>query len=518
MSKVGKKLLLVLIPLLVVLVGCLTLLLVLPDKSPQKVYVEQIKSARQLAESGDYEKAVLKYKEAIKEDKTNEEAYLELADIYRVSLNDMDSSISILEEGYENTKSEKIHDQLISLQTIKNGDSVDPTTGKKGNTQQTLVVNTSYTDIFASYDYSKYKNEFTMTSDSPSNGVYIVKYSQYDAEFEYNDSGKIKTLDPKTRRPYSYARPSVIRLKDISTVFPGVEKGITMDDFKKMGADSVTVEDYNDTLKSNLISFELNHLHFELACDKDGYVKGKDAYNAITPEPVEGKEDNVKVSGKAIDVTSGKDVENYKVIFHKGKDNNNGDKAAEAASDGGKYSLEVPAGDYTAEVSSDGYNTEFFSVYVPSGSTEFECNFSISPKLAANQIRFVLEWGSTPADVDSHLQGYCNTGGSKVDVDVSFMNKSVSAGGKVIADLDIDDQDGYGPETITLHNTNGKYEYKIHRYTPFGRLADSGATVKIYTSDSTPITLTVPDNVDDEWWTVCTVENGEVKDLNGKER
>ena len=98
------------------------------------------------------------------------------------------------------------------------------------------------------------------------------------------------------------------------------------------------------------------------------------------------------------------------------------------------------------------------------------------------------------------------------------MNKSVSAGGKVIADLDIDDQDGYGPETITLHNTNGKYEYKIHRYTPFGRLADSGATVKIYTSDSTPITLTVPDNVDDEWWTVCTVENGEVKDLNGKER
>ena len=149
MSKVGKKLLLVLIPLLVVLVGCLTLLLVLPDKSPQKVYVEQIKSARQLAESGDYEKAVLKYKEAIKEDKTNEEAYLELADIYRVNLNDMDSSISILEEGYENTKSEKIHDQLISLQTIKNGDSVDPTTGKKGNTQQTLVVNTSYTDIFA---------------------------------------------------------------------------------------------------------------------------------------------------------------------------------------------------------------------------------------------------------------------------------------------------------------------------------------------------------------------------------
>ena len=484
MSKVGKKLLLVLIPLLVVLVGCLTLLLALPDKSPQKVYVEQIKSARQLAESGDYEKAVLKYKEAIKEDKTNEEAYLELSDIYRINLNDIGSSISILEEGYENTKSEKIHDQLISLQTIKNGDSVDPTTGKKGNTQQTLVVNTSYTDIFASYDYSKYKNEFTMTSDSPSNGVYIVKYSQYDAEFEYNDSGKIKTLDPKTRRPYSYARPSVIRLKDISTVFPGVEKGITMDDFKKMGADSVTVEDYNDTLKSNLISFELNHLHFELACDKDGYVKGKDAYNAITPEPVEGKEDNVKVSGKAIDVTSGKDVENYKVIFHKGKDNKNGDKAAEAASNGGKYSLEVPAGDYTAEVSSDGYNTEFFSVYVPSGSTEFECNFSISPKLAANQIRFVLEWGSTPADVDSHLQGYCNTGGSKVDVDVSFMNKSVSAGGKVIADLDIDDQDGYGPETITLHNTNGKYEYKIHRYTPFGRLA----------------------------------ENGEVKDLNGKER
>lgn len=520
MNKVSKKLLLVLIPLLIILIGCLTLLIVLPDNaSSGKIYVEQIKSAREFVSSGEYDKAVLHYREAIENDKTNEEAYLELSDVYRINLNDLNSAIAVLRTGYENTGSDKIHQQLITLQATNAENNTEAPPAKKGTTQQTIVVNTTYTDIFSTYDFNKYSSVYTLSSENPSQGLYIVKYSQIDAEFEYNNNGENKTVDTSTRRPFAYARPSVIRMNDISLIFPGAENGITQNDLKGMNAENIKIEDYNDTLKTNLVSFDLNNLHFVLGCDAGGNVTGKNCYNQIIPEPGDSTESKVKVNGTVIDVTTGKPVEKFNVIFHKGKNSNNGEKVAEAQGSNGAYEVELASGDYTAEIIGDNYNTEFTSIYVPSGTSDFTADFSISPKLAANQVRFVLEWGSTPSDLDSHLEGYCNTGGKKTDVDISFINKRAQSGSETIAELDIDDIDGFGPETITLHNTNGHYEYKVHRYSNFGSLAQSGATVKIYTSNSSnPITLTVPDDVNSEWWTVCTVDNGEVKDINGKEK
>ena len=89
------------------------------------------------------------------------------------------------------------------------------------------------------------------------------------------------------------------------------------------------------------------------------------------------------------------------------------------------------------------------------------------------------------------------------------------SGDKKIAELDLDDRSGYGPETTTLYDTNGTYEFKVHRYSSDGNLSISGATVKIYTSSSSPVVVKVPNDVDDEWWTVCKVVNGEIKDING---
>lgn len=518
MKQNPKKLLFVLIPLLAILVGCLALLILLPDNSSGKVYVEQISSARKFVESGEYQKAVDYYKKAIEKDKTKEEPYLELADVYNTNLNDVSSAISILEQGYENTGSDTIKQKLNSLQVVKSGENTDVANSSKGKSQETLaIVNTSYTDIFSTYNYGKYTNEFTLTSENAGEGVYTVKYAQYDAEFEYNNSGEVKTIDGNTRRPFDYARPSKIKMNDLSLIFPGIANGITKDDFKKMRAENITVSDYDNTLKTCLISFDLDHLHYELGCDKDGKVTDKNCYNAISPEPSEGTVGEITVKGKVIDVTTGKEVEKYNIIFHKGKESKNGEAVANAESTNGTYEIKVPSDDYTVEVKADKYNTEFFNLYVPNTTSTYDADFSISPELAANQVRFVLEWGASPHDLDSHLEGTCNTDGKNIPVNVYFVNKSVSYGGKTIAELDVDDQDGFGPETITLNNTSGKYEYRVHRYSSLGSLADSGATVKIYTSNSSnPITLAVPNDVDSEWWTVCTVENGEVKDLNGR--
>ena len=69
MTSLSKKLLLILIPVIILLIGCMGLLLFLPDGS-SNVYVEQIKIARQLAENGDYQNAIVYYKNAIANDDT----------------------------------------------------------------------------------------------------------------------------------------------------------------------------------------------------------------------------------------------------------------------------------------------------------------------------------------------------------------------------------------------------------------------------------------------------------------
>ena len=42
----------------------------------------------------------------------------------------------------------------------------------------------------------------------------------------------------------------------------------------------------------------------------------------------------------------------------------------------------------------------------------------------------------------------------------------------------------------------------------------SGAVVKVYSGSSEPITISVPSDCD-EWWDVFTIENGEIKNING---
>ena len=126
-------------------------------------------------------------------------------------------------------------------------------------------------------------------------------------------------------------------------------------------------------------------------------------------------------------------------------------------------------------------------------------------------IRIVLEWGATPNDLDSHLEGATKDG---EEVNIYFGNTIAVSGSNTIAQLDVDDIDGYGPETITLSKPDGTYRYRVHRFSLNGSLGMSGAVVKVYSGSSEPITITVPSDCD-EWWDVFTIENGEIKNING---
>lgn len=513
MTNLSKKLMLVLIPVLVLLIACLGLLVLLPGANSGNVYVEQITAARRLSENGDYQNAIIYYRNAIEEDATQEEPYLELAKIY-FYLNMREEGLSVLRDGIARTSSLK----LIELLKNYEGQIENSTENfEKLNTLGTVNFNSTYANIFSTYNFEKYSNDYTVKNEQKAYDLYTVIYEQYEAIFEYANSSNNVILDTSTGRPYAYARPTSIKLNKLSQFITGVESGVSVDQLKNCGASNIAVKVSNTSLAEYLVTFEYNGMKIILGCDENGIVTGDDAYNEITPKAGQVVIEKVISTGNVIDVTTGVKVTNITLKFREGKNNKNGEIVAEKTSVNGEYSVELDPGDYTVEVIADGYNTEFFDIYISDNESNIENTLSISPILSSNEIRFVLEWGATPRDLDSHLDGQCNTGNG-YSISVDFRNKIAKYGDKTIAELDLDDTDGFGPETVTLYDTNGTYEYKIHRFSSDGDLALSGATVKIYTSNSSnPIIVTVPDDVDSEWWTVCTVKDGEIKNINGRQ-
>jgi hypothetical protein len=97
----------------------------------------------------------------------------------------------------------------------------------------------------------------------------------------------------------------------------------------------------------------------------------------------------------------------------------------------------------------------------------------------SRDVRIILNWGSRQdqvKDADSHLACPCHDGNHHV----FFRHRSHEAAGHK-AELDVDDTDWGGPETITLTNpTNGDYIYWVHDYSgPPALLGTSDLVVRI---------------------------------------
>lgn len=182
----------------------------------------------------------------------------------------------------------------------------------------------------------------------------------------------------------------------------------------------------------------------------------------------------------------------------------------------GNYSTHLIEGCYTAEVSKEGYITSYANVV---------CNFAftvsqdvvLTPSLSENEYRIVLTWGSSPSDLDSHLTGPSSGEGR---FHVYFQNMSVTDNGNIVAKLDRDDRDCYGPETLTLNKTqDGIYRYSVHDYTNKSsttskELSVSGAKVQIYSGNDLVATYTVPYNKVGTVWNVFEIEGDVLRGIN----
>ncbi|MDR3292864.1 MAG: hypothetical protein LBT20_02030 [Clostridiales bacterium] len=120
--------------------------------------------------------------------------------------------------------------------------------------------------------------------------------------------------------------------------------------------------------------------------------------------------------------------------------------------------------------------------------------------------RIVLTWGADPRDLDSHLIGAAN---GESPFHVYYVNKSAPG-----VNLDVDDTDGYGPETITI-SRDGRYTYYVQYYSGDGTVASSGAVVKLYKGNTLLRTYNTPTNGGiGIYWNIFEIYGDYIHDLN----
>jgi hypothetical protein len=145
----------------------------------------------------------------------------------------------------------------------------------------------------------------------------------------------------------------------------------------------------------------------------------------------------------------------------------------------GRFKLiNAPEGDGSVEIAANGYSSEQLEAKL-SASPGAALRVALSPGLAEGQIRFVVTWGGEVRDLDAHLEGPL-PGGKRFHI---FHKEKGDLASKEFVNLDVDDRDGEGPETITVLGVQpGRYHYFIHNADagPADALSRSAAEVKVY--------------------------------------
>jgi len=227
------------------------------------------------------------------------------------------------------------------------------------------------------------------------------------------------------------------------------------------------------------------------------------------------------VSGTIYDVGTGLPVSGLTLYVREGLGNTTGNViVSQEMGDSTGYAFKaLPAGNYTIEIvdertgisEEERYITSSFHIKVLGDICIDNQNGYVSNGITSETLRIVLTWGAQPYDLDSHLIVPTADGGK---YHIFYGDKTYGSQ----ADLDVDDTDSYGPETVTIRSFNeGIYTYAIHDYSNGGAeystaMAASGAQVKVYRGTQLIATYNVPSNLDGTLWTVFTY-NGVTKQL-----
>ena len=184
----------------------------------------------------------------------------------------------------------------------------------------------------------------------------------------------------------------------------------------------------------------------------------------------------------------------------------NGEDITAFTDENGTATVTLPTDeDYTVEVIADGFITLEESAE--------DGNFYISPVMDEDTYRAVLTWDKE-CDLDAHLSVTAHDNTEKINY---YKSDIKDENGEVIASLDVDNETGDGPETITFNaDENSLWRFSVCSYSALkenskSSLFEAKPKVTLYQGNKLVDTYTLDIETADNVWRVFEIENGEIK-------
>lgn len=514
---VGSKKMVVLLVICVVLLGVAVVAgaFVIRRQMSQKAYSEAIETAEKYVDSGVYSTAIMMYENAINMDPDEEEGYIGLAEVY-IMQGDEESAIITLQRGYSRTNSEKLR-YMVRTFTYGEVSKTEEMVITAGDLEEKTVsgefgLDTAFLQKLENYTFEDYLDEYGNYGDLEKidQGESSVVHENLEATFYYANTDEFDDIvDLESGVPDTTAMPERVTLDNISLLFRNFDGTVSLEELQELSSSKV---EPIETSERTYVELSIGTAVIRIETDEDGNIVSDTPWNEIIlTEANKNRENSGLFSGVVIDAETGDIVPGATVAFMGEEDSSHSYTTTTDAN--GAFELEVEPDTYTVTISADGYLQEEFVIEVEEGENYTGQQFVISQELESGTVRIVLEWNAQPWDLDSYLRGETDDGDR---VAVSYYNKQSTAGDDLLAELDVDDTDGYGPETITLYEINGVYTYTVEDFRDTGTMQEYGATVKVYLpgqSQPTVIELSQSAGVENVW-EVFTLDHGELEILN----
>ena len=173
------------------------------------------------------------------------------------------------------------------------------------------------------------------------------------------------------------------------------------------------------------------------------------------------------------------------------------------------FQTDVTNGTVPVRFEKDGFIPGTFKMEIMVG-TLFWNRVSVSPDLRPNTLRIVLDWSEKPRDLDAHLV-------KENAYHISYRNQKTVEDGA--AQLDRDDTNGEGPETITLNQVDqsGTYLYSVADYTnrrnknSTDLTEKSRAVVRVFGDNELKYSFHVTRSGEGNIWHVFMMKNGYIQ-------
>lgn len=497
----------------VVLCGILAFAAILiPLGLKEQKYQAAIKAGNNFYKAGDYQSAIQQYQTAIALNDKKDAGYLNLASAY-MSVGQYAQAEETLRKGYAATGASSVNERMAQLSTLQQSFYSNRNWGEATVPVEDTAValENGVFDMVATYTYNDYFGTYRdAKSVAVQNNQVIITYDAEGIVTTYYDLPDEKVLDMAGTMPVVGAKPCSVSIQNLNRMFSGA-KGDLYVSFDKLnelfdGQLAVQQDSRNDRY---FVVAEYKKCKVYLETDVRGNLVSANAWNQIEPVNRSVVGDTLEVdgtvSGYIQDAVSARGMHATLTVRARGSHTGTVIKEFGSAADG-SYTYGGKQGLYTVEVSADGFVTEYVDIEIVRGQNKTGKNIVLSPTAKEGEIRIVLTWGSSPMDLDSHAVGRSSSG---ANFHISYENKAAAG----VGELDVDDQNGFGPETITIHDSDAEFTYSIIDFTESGNMSMSGAIVKVYIPGQQPITYTIPSGSGNTW-DVFKYQNGQVTPIN----